>query len=108
QFLTGKAGGDPGWDPLPFLIDEAHKRGLEFHAWFNPYRAADDANLSALPANHPARRNPGWVVKYGGRAYYNPGLPQVREHVVKVVTDVVRRYDVDGVHFDDYFYPYPV
>jgi len=108
QFLTGKVGGDPGWDPLPFLIAEAHKRGLEFHAWFNPYRAADDANLSALPANHPARRNPGWVVKYGGRAYYNPGLPEVREHVVKVVTDVVRRYDVDGVHFDDYFYPYPV
>ncbi|TQM75199.1 uncharacterized lipoprotein YddW (UPF0748 family) [Thermopolyspora flexuosa] len=108
QFLTGKAGGDPGWDPLPFLISEAHKRGLEFHAWFNPYRAADDANISALPANHPARRNPGWVVKYGGRAYYNPGLPEVREHVVKVVTDVVRRYDVDGVHFDDYFYPYPV
>ncbi|MEW9554286.1 glycoside hydrolase family 10 protein [Nonomuraea sp. NPDC050783] len=107
KFLTGTAGKDPGWDPLPFLIDEAHKRNLEFHAWFNPYRAAYESDVSQLPANHPARRHPGWVVKHGGRLYYNPGLPQVREHVVKVVTDVVDRYDIDGVHFDDYFYPYP-
>ncbi|WP_188188139.1 glycoside hydrolase family 10 protein [Nonomuraea sp. SYSU D8015] len=107
QFLTGKAGKDPGWDPLPFLIDEAHKRGLEFHAWFNPYRASYDADVSKLPANHPARQHPDWTVKYGDRLYYNPGLPQVREHVTKVITDVVDRYDVDGVHFDDYFYPYP-
>ncbi|MCK2216729.1 family 10 glycosylhydrolase [Actinomadura sp. ATCC 31491] len=107
KFLTGTAGKDPGWDPLPFLIGEAHKRGLEFHAWFNPYRAAYESDVSQLPAGHPARQHPGWVVKYGGRLYYNPGLPQVREHVVKVVDDVVSRYDVDGVHFDDYFYPYP-
>ena len=107
QFLTGKAGRDPGWDPLPFLISEAHKRGMEFHAWFNPYRAANDANTAALPANHPARQHPDWVVKYEGRAYYNPGLPAVRAHVNKVIKDVVQRYDVDGVHFDDYFYPYP-
>ncbi|GAA5060772.1 uncharacterized lipoprotein YddW (UPF0748 family) [Thermocatellispora tengchongensis] len=107
KFLTGKAGKDPGWDPLPFLISEAHKRGLEFHAWFNPYRAAYESSVSELPASHPARQHPGWVVKYGGRLYYNPGLPSVREHVVKVVTDVVNRYDIDGVHFDDYFYPYP-
>lgn len=107
QYLSGAPGKDPGWDPLPFLVDEAHKRGLEFHAWFNPYRAAHDTNLARLPASHPARRNPGWIVRYGDRLYYNPGLPQVREHVTKVVTDVVTRYDVDGVHFDDYFYPYP-
>ncbi|WP_113704833.1 glycoside hydrolase family 10 protein [Nonomuraea lactucae] len=107
QYLTGTPGKDPGWDPLPFLIDEAHKRGLEFHAWFNPYRASYDANLARLPATHPARRNPGWTVRFGDRVYYNPGLPSVREHVAKVITDVVRRYDVDGVHFDDYFYPYP-
>ncbi|MGN9842829.1 glycoside hydrolase family 10 protein [Nonomuraea sp. H19] len=107
QFLTGTAGKDPGWDPLPFLIDEAHKRGLEFHAWFNPYRASYDANVAKLPASHPARQHPDWTVKYGDRVYYNPGLPQVREHVIKVITDVVDRYDVDGVHFDDYFYPYP-
>ncbi|GAA2852601.1 family 10 glycosylhydrolase [Streptosporangium fragile] len=107
QYLTGKAGKDPGWDPLPFLIAEAHRRGLEFHAWFNPYRASYDADLSGLPANHPARVHPEWIVKYEDRAYYNPGLPAVRDHVTKVVKDVVTRYDVDGVHFDDYFYPYP-
>ncbi|MBB6473397.1 glycoside hydrolase family 10 protein [Sphaerisporangium rubeum] len=108
QWLTGTPGKNPGWDPLPFLIDEAHKRGLEFHAWFNPYRAAATADLSKLPASHPARQHPSWVVKYQGKAYYNPGLPEVRQHTVKIVDDVVRRYDVDGVHFDDYFYPYPV
>ncbi|MFI6387028.1 glycoside hydrolase family 10 protein [Nonomuraea sp. NPDC050540] len=107
QYLTGTAGKDPGWDPLPFLIDEARKRGMEFHAWFNPYRASYDANAAKLPAGHPARVHPDWIVKYGDRLYYNPGLPQVREHVTKVITDVVKRYDVDGVHFDDYFYPYP-
>ncbi|MFI9595186.1 glycoside hydrolase family 10 protein [Nonomuraea sp. NPDC052265] len=107
QYLTGTAGKDPGWDPLPFLIDEAHKRNLEFHAWFNPYRAAEGTDLSKLPANHPARQHRDWTVKYGGGLYYNPGLPQVREHVTKVITDVVSRYDIDGVHFDDYFYPYP-
>ncbi|MEV0973624.1 glycoside hydrolase family 10 protein [Microtetraspora glauca] len=107
QFLTGTPGKDPGWDPLPFLISEAHKRGLEFQAWFNPYRAAYTTDVSALPAGHPARVHPEWTVKHEGRLYYNPGLPEVRAWVAKVVTDVVRRYDVDGVHFDDYFYPYP-
>ncbi|SEG90799.1 Uncharacterized lipoprotein YddW, UPF0748 family [Nonomuraea solani] len=108
QYLTGTAGKDPGWDPLPFLTDEAHKRGMEFHAWFNPYRASYGDSTAKLPASHPARRHPDWTVKFGGRLYYNPGLPAVREHVVKVISDVVDRYDIDGVHFDDYFYPYPV
>ncbi|GII58178.1 glycosyl hydrolase [Planotetraspora thailandica] len=107
KYLTGTAGKDPGWDPMPFLIEEAHKRGMEFHAWFNPFRAADTADLRKLPANHPARLHPSWVVKHEGQLYYNPGLPQVRDWVTKVVTDVTRRYDVDGIHFDDYFYPYP-
>lgn len=107
QYLTGTAGKDPGWDPLTFLVTEAHRRGLEFHAWFNPYRAAYDGGLKGLPASHPARRNPGWIVRHEGKIYYNPGLPQVRDHVTSVVKDVVGRYDVDGVHFDDYFYPYP-
>nr|BFE80508.1 hypothetical protein GCM10020093_031090 [Planobispora longispora] len=80
---------------------------MEFHAWFNPYRAAYDTDRSRLPASHPARVHPDWVVKYGDRLYYNPGLPEVRDHVTKVIKDVVQRYDVDGVHFDDYFYPYP-
>ncbi|WP_371779097.1 glycoside hydrolase family 10 protein [Streptosporangium subroseum] len=108
EYLTGKAGKHPGWDPLPFLVAEAHKRGLEFHAWFNPYRASYGTDLGRLPVNHPARIHPDWIVKYGGQSYYNPGLPQVRDHVTSVVKDVVSRYDVDGVHFDDYFYPYPV
>jgi uncharacterized lipoprotein YddW (UPF0748 family) len=108
KFLTGTAGKDPGWDPLPFLVDEAHKRGMEFHAWFNPYRASYDANIAKLPASHPAKKHPKWVVNYGGRLYFNPGLPQVRDYVTEVVTDVEKRYDIDGVHFDDYFYPYPV
>ncbi|MGW4800841.1 glycoside hydrolase family 10 protein, partial [Nonomuraea sp. NPDC004297] len=107
QYLTGTAGKSPGWDPLPFLIEEAHKRNMEFHAWFNPYRASYGDSVAKLPADHPARLHPDWTVKYGGRLYYNPGLPAVREHVVKVITDVVDRYDIDGVHFDDYFYPYP-
>ncbi|WP_433239026.1 glycoside hydrolase family 10 protein [Streptosporangium sp. CA-135522] len=107
QYLTGTAGKDPGWDPLPFLVAEAHRRGLEFHAWFNPYRAASDGDVNKLPAGHPARRHPDWIVKHEGLIYYNPGLPQVRDHVASIVKDVVTRYDVDGVHFDDYFYPYP-
>ncbi|MEV4170346.1 family 10 glycosylhydrolase [Nonomuraea sp. NPDC049709] len=108
QYLTGTPGKDPGWDPLPFLIEEAHKRGMEFHAWFNPYRASYGDSTAKLPAGHPARKHPDWTIKYGGRLYYNPGLPAVRDHVTKVITDVVDRYDVDGIHFDDYFYPYPV
>ncbi|MFB4275878.1 MULTISPECIES: glycoside hydrolase family 10 protein [unclassified Nonomuraea] len=108
QYLTGTPGKDPGWDPLPFLVEEAHKRGMEFHAWFNPYRASYGDSTAKLPAGHPARKHPDWTIKYGGRLYYNPGLPAVRDHVTKVITDVVDRYDVDGIHFDDYFYPYPV
>ncbi|GII80808.1 glycosyl hydrolase [Sphaerisporangium rufum] len=108
QWLTGTAGKDPGWEPLPFLIAEAHKRGMEFHAWFNPYRAAETADTGKLPASHPARAHAAWTVRYAGKLYYNPGLPEVRDYTTKIVDDVVRRYDVDGVHFDDYFYPYPV
>ncbi|MFC3984727.1 glycoside hydrolase family 10 protein [Streptosporangium jomthongense] len=107
EYLTGTAGKDPGWDPLPFLIAEAHRRGLEFHAWFNPYRAAFEGGAEGLPAGHPAREHPEWIVKHEGKIYYNPGLPAVRDHVTAVVKDVAQRYDVDGVHFDDYFYPYP-
>ncbi|RJL34590.1 glycosyl hydrolase [Bailinhaonella thermotolerans] len=108
QWLTGTAGKNPGWDPLPFLIEEAHKRGMEFHAWFNPYRiSAKLTDPGKLPAGHPAREHPSWTVKYAGGLYYNPGLPEVRAHVTKVIKDVVSRYDVDAVHFDDYFYPYP-
>ncbi|MEU6094788.1 family 10 glycosylhydrolase [Streptomyces sp. NPDC047079] len=108
QFLTGIQGQDPGWDPLGTAVQEAHARGLELHAWFNPYRVASHTDLTRLAARHPARRNPDWVVAYGGKLYYNPGLPQVRLFVEKAILDAVRRYPIDGVHFDDYFYPYPV
>ena len=108
QYLTGHQGGDPGYDPMRFLLAEAHKRGLEFHAWFNPYRVSTQTDLKKLAANNPARRHPDWVRRYGNALWYDPGLPQVRSLIDQVVLDVVRKYDVDGVHLDDYFYPYPL
>ncbi|MFF5158750.1 glycoside hydrolase family 10 protein [Streptomyces sp. NPDC000348] len=108
QYLTGTQGTHPGWDPLGTAVTEAHARGLRLHAWFNPYRVATHADPARLTASHPARRNPGWVVPYGGGLYYNPGLPEVRAFVREAMLDAVRRYPVDAVHFDDYFYPYPV
>jgi uncharacterized lipoprotein YddW (UPF0748 family) len=108
QYLSGSQGRDPGWDPLGTAVEEAHARGLELHAWFNPYRVALHDDPSRLVASHPARRNPGWVVPYAGKLYYDPGLPEVRAFVQDAMLDAVRKYPVDGVHFDDYFYPYPV
>ncbi|MCX5383484.1 glycoside hydrolase family 10 protein [Streptomyces sp. NBC_00083] len=108
QWLTGVQGKDPGWDPLGTAVDEAHRRGLALHAWFNPYRVANHIDPTRLVATHPARVHPGWVVPYGGKLYYNPGLPEVRRFVEDAMLDAVARYDVDGVHWDDYFYPYPV
>ncbi|MGW5614346.1 glycoside hydrolase family 10 protein [Streptomyces sp. NPDC003877] len=108
QYLTGTQGKDPGWDPLGTAVEEAHARGLKLHAWFNPYRVAAHTDPTRLAASHPARRNPGWVVAYGGKLFYNPGLPEVRAFVEDAMLDAVARYPVDGVHFDDYFYPYPV
>ncbi|MCP3804232.1 family 10 glycosylhydrolase [Allokutzneria sp. A3M-2-11 16] len=108
HWLTGEQGKDPGWDPLAFAVREAHARNLEFHAWFNPYRVSKQGDITKLAPNHPARLHPEWVLKYGDGLYYNPGVPEVRAFVEKVIVDVVRRYDIDGVHFDDYFYPYPV
>jgi uncharacterized lipoprotein YddW (UPF0748 family) len=108
QYLTGTQGRNPGWDPLGTAVEEAHARGLELHAWFNPYRVANHTDPSRLVAGHPARENPGWVVPYGGKLYYNPGVPAVRAFVQKAMLDAVRKYPIDAVHFDDYFYPYPV
>ncbi|MFF0162752.1 glycoside hydrolase family 10 protein [Streptomyces sp. NPDC005263] len=108
QYLTGTQGRDPGWDPLGTAVEEAHARGLELHAWFNPYRVANHTDVTKLVASHPARKHPEWVVPYGGKLYYNPGLPEVRAFVQDAMLDAVRRYPVDAVHFDDYFYPYPV
>ncbi|MFI6652264.1 glycoside hydrolase family 10 protein [Streptomyces sp. NPDC050529] len=108
QCLTGVQGKDPGWDPLGTAVQEAHSRGLELHAWFNPYRIANHTDPSRLSARHPARLHPEWAVPYGGKLYYNPGLPEVRSFVQDAMLDAVRRYDIDAVHWDDYFYPYPV
>ncbi|GAB2563896.1 glycoside hydrolase family 10 protein [Kribbella endophytica] len=108
QYLTGTQGGDPGYDPLAFAVAEAHKRNLELHAWFNPYRLSMGTNLNALIPTHPARQHPDWVVTYGGKLYYNPGIPAARKLVESAIMDAVSKYDIDGVHFDDYFYPYPV
>ncbi|GAA4927003.1 family 10 glycosylhydrolase [Streptomyces coeruleoprunus] len=108
HWLTGVQGKDPGWDPLGTAVEEAHRRGLHLHAWFNPYRIATHADPSRLVARHPARVHPDWAVTYAGRLYYNPGLPEVRRFVQTAMLDAVRRYDIDAVHFDDYFYPYPV
>ncbi|UOQ78024.1 family 10 glycosylhydrolase [Hymenobacter sp. 5516J-16] len=109
KWLTGQQGKAPApyYDPLPFLIEEAHNRGMEFHAWFNPYRATMDTVTRRLAPNHPYRKHPEWFLRYSGKLLYNPGLPEVRNYISEVILDVVRRYDIDGVHFDDYFYPYP-
>jgi uncharacterized lipoprotein YddW (UPF0748 family) len=108
QYLTGVQGKDPGWDPLGTAVTEAHARGLELHAWFNPYRVANHTDPTRLVASHPARVHPDWIVPYGGKLYYNPGLPEVRAFVQDAMLDAVRKYAVDAVHWDDYFYPYPV
>jgi uncharacterized lipoprotein YddW (UPF0748 family) len=110
EYLTGAQGQPPRplYDPLAFAIAEAHRRGLELHAWFNPFRARDAQAKSPAAINHVSRTHPEWVRRYGDLLWLDPGEPGVRAHVLSVVLDVVRRYDVDGVVFDDYFYPYPL
>lgn len=107
RWLGGRQGADPGYDPLAFAVEQAHARNLELHAWFNPYRVSMNTRVNALSPNHPARKNPGWIVRKDGKLYYDPGIPEVRTFVVDAIMDAVQRYDIDGVHFDDYFYPYP-
>lgn len=106
RFLTGVQGKSPGWDPLAFAVTEAHKRGLELHAWFNPYRVAFSKDRPRS-RGHISRRRPDLVLEYAQFLWMDPALPEVRRLMIRVITDVVRRYDVDGVHIDDYFYPYP-
>ena len=106
--LTGAQGvaPNPWYDPLATAVQEAHLRGMELHAWFNPYRAQKSAGSYPQAANHIMKRHPEWILSKGSYRYLDPGLPQVREYVISVFMDVARRYDIDGVHFDDYFYPY--
>ena len=109
RYLTGVSGKapEPYYDPLQFWIEECHKRNMEFHAWLNPFRVAQSVN-EPLASTHIAFQHPEWIVSYGGKLYFDPGIPQSREFVIKVVNDIVSRYDVDAIHFDDYFYPYPL
>lgn len=103
--LTGTSGKAPGYDPLQFIIDETHKRGMEFHAWFNPFRASTGSDTSKLASNHVVNTHPEWIVKYSGKSYINPGIPEARQHIIDAVMEVVNNYNIDGVHMDDYFYP---
>ena len=110
RFLTGKEGHAPKpyFDTLAWMIAETHARGFEFHAWLNPYRATMDYNTALLSPEHDYFKHPEWMIKYGGKYYYNPALPEVQKHLLTVVEEVVQNYDIDAIHFDDYFYPYKI
>ncbi len=110
EFLTGKQGQPPApyYDPLDFMITETHKRGMEFHAWMNPYRAVFNIEKSSIAETHITRIHPDWFLDYGDKRYFDPGNKEVQKYVTNVVKDVVSRYPVDAIHFDDYFYPYRI
>lgn len=113
KYLTGTLGNNPGYDPLKFALEEAHKRNLEFHAWFNPFRISTESNfdknlyLSKLPSGSPLKSHGEWIVNYEGYHWINPGIPEARQYVIDTILEVVKNYDIDAVHLDDYFYPYP-
>lgn len=109
RYLTGVQGQapEPYWDPMQFMIEECHKRGMEFHAWINPYRVKTSLRNELVP-NHVYNLHPEWFVTYGDQIYFDPALPESRRHICLVVGDIVSRYDVDAIHMDDYFYPYPI
>ena len=109
RFLTGVQGKapEPYWDPMQFMIEECHKRSMEFHAWINPYRVKTSLKNELSPI-HIYNSHPEWFVTYGDQLYFDPALPESRNHICKVITDIVSRYDVDAIHMDDYFYPYPI
>lgn len=106
RYLTGAQGTDPGYDPLEYAVAQAHARGLELHAWFNPYRAKANKSSAAAP-NHISQLYPEYAYTYGSYLWMDPAAVPVQERLVAVIVDVVSRYAVDGIHFDDYFYPYP-
>lgn len=106
RFLTGVQGKNPGWDPLQWMIDECHQRNMELHAWINPYRAKTKGTAALSPI-HPYNKYPKQFVTYAGQLYFDPALPENRKYICKIVSDIVNRYDIDAIHMDDYFYPYP-
>lgn len=107
RYLTGEQGKapDPEWDPLAFLIEQCHRRGMQLHAWLNPYRVTSSAQDELSKMN---KKHAKLFIKYGHQLYFDPGKPESRKIVCNVIEDIVKRYDVDGIHFDDYFYPYPI
>ncbi|WP_010268669.1 family 10 glycosylhydrolase [Paenibacillus senegalensis] len=105
KYLTGTQGQDPGYDPLAFMIEAAHERGMEFHAWFNPFRANTDNKREGLAPQHVVNTHPEWIVEADKKLFINPGIPEARQHIISAIMEVVTRYDIDGVHLDDYFYP---
>lgn len=109
EWLTGEQGKapEPYYDPMAFMIEECKKRDIEFHAWINPFRAVANIETADIAENHISKRKPEWFFTYDINTYFNPGLPEVRDYIVKIIEDITLRYDVDGIHFDDYFYPYP-
>ena len=110
EWLTGKQGKapEPYYDPLKFMIEECHKREIEFHAWINPFRAVATIEYADIAEDHISKKKPEWIFTYDIHKYFDPGIPEVREYITNIITDIVKRYNIDGVHFDDYFYPYPV
>lgn len=109
RFLTGTQGRRPDddWDPLAWMVKQCHERGMELHAWINPFRAKTKTTNGLAPS-HVAIKHPEWVFAYDGQLILNPGVPEIRDYICKVAADIVARYDIDGLHIDDYFYPYPV
>ncbi len=110
EWCTGKQGKapEPFYDPLKFMIEECHKRDIEFHAWINPFRAVATIEFADIAENHISNTKPEWFFTYDINKYFDPGIPEVRDYVKNIIVDIVNRYDIDGIHFDDYFYPYPV
>jgi uncharacterized lipoprotein YddW (UPF0748 family) len=108
RYLTGQQGRAPSplWDPLAFAIEVAHERGMELHAWVNPFRAVRQTSAYPIATNHVSVTHPEWILEIGTQKMLDPGHPEARAHVTEVIKDILRRYDVDGIHFDDYFYPY--
>lgn len=109
-WLTGTQGKapEPYYDPLAFMIEECRKQNMEFHAWFNPYRAVSHTKFSSVAPYHISKVHPDWFFTYGETVYFNPGLPEVKNHILKIIAEVVNNYDIDGIHLDDYFYPYTI
>lgn len=106
RYLMGTQGKDPQYDPLEFFIEEAHKRNLETHLWINPFRILNGESWDTLSPKHIARKNEDWVIKYNNRYYFDPGNPEVQKYIIKEISEIIKNYDLDVLHMDDYFYPY--